>query len=241
MLGQGGADGLPGSPAPAAAGALLRLQQRREGGAAGAAGAASHTGTPGNAVANDADAAARSSRSLAAARHDDSSGGTTSSLPLGTSSTAQHDTGHTSGDGTAGEHRSNDGGGRSRSRAGEAVTPFRRLALGSFYVWLNAQNLVCASAVWALCADAFSPAAGGRIFGFLSAGGSGLQVGWWCLLRPERHVCARGGCGMPGWSSVNQHGTRGAHWQFRRQQSTGPRRHRLAAASHPTHTATPTQ
>eukprot|EP00798_Chlamydomonas_sp_ICE-L_P016997 gene16997-23273_t len=46
----------------------------------------------------------------------------------------------------------------------------RSLAYAAFYVWINLQNLVSTAAIWALCADVFSPEAGARSFGLLSAG-----------------------------------------------------------------------
>ncbi|WIA43362.1 hypothetical protein OEZ86_009851 [Tetradesmus obliquus] len=45
-----------------------------------------------------------------------------------------------------------------------------RLLRGAFYVWVNVMNLVCISSLWARCADAFTPEAGARLFGFISAG-----------------------------------------------------------------------
>jgi len=57
------------------------------------------------------------------------------------------------------------------SRTGDAtLTKHQRLLRASFYVWVNVMNLVGISSLWAKCADAFSPEAGARLFGFISAG-----------------------------------------------------------------------
>ncbi|MEW5309376.1 MAG: hypothetical protein WDW38_001270 [Sanguina aurantia] len=53
---------------------------------------------------------------------------------------------------------------------GAKMTHLQSWVFAVFYVSLNAQNLVLTSALWALAADVFSPEAGMRVFGFLSAG-----------------------------------------------------------------------
>lgn len=57
------------------------------------------------------------------------------------------------------------------SRAGDTVlTGSQRTLRASFYVWVNVMNLVGISSLWARCADVFTPDAGARLFGFISAG-----------------------------------------------------------------------
>ncbi len=40
----------------------------------------------------------------------------------------------------------------------------------AFYIFINVQNLVAISAIWARCADVFNAEAASRLFGFVSAG-----------------------------------------------------------------------
>lgn len=62
------------------------------------------------------------------------------------------------------------------SRTGDAtLTKHQRRLRASFYVVINVMNLVGISSLWAKCADAFSPEAGARLFGFISAGEDSLD------------------------------------------------------------------
>jgi hypothetical protein len=79
------------------------------------------------------------------------------------------------------------------SRTGDAtLTKHQRRLRASFYVVINVMNLVGISSLWAKCADAFSPEAGARLFGFISAGEDTLdgilqQVG--CASYPGLLLC----------------------------------------------------
>lgn len=64
---------------------------------------------------------------------------------------------------------SSNGAGDGRSGDPTLTRPQRRLR-ATFYVWVNVMNLVGISSLWAKTADAFSPDAGARLFGFISAG-----------------------------------------------------------------------
>jgi hypothetical protein len=68
------------------------------------------------------------------------------------------------------------------SRTGdETLTKHQRRLRASFYVSINVMNLVGISSLWAKCADAFSPEAGARLFGFISAGKDSVQSMLWNL------------------------------------------------------------
>jgi hypothetical protein len=52
----------------------------------------------------------------------------------------------------------------------------QRLIRAAFYIWVNVQNLVAISAMWARCADVFSSEAASRLFGVISAGATVGQL-----------------------------------------------------------------
>ncbi|KAL6752182.1 hypothetical protein V8C86DRAFT_620210 [Haematococcus lacustris] len=51
-----------------------------------------------------------------------------------------------------------------------SLDSFQRAVRVSFFVWLNVQNLVAMSSMWARCADVFAAEAARRLFGFIAAG-----------------------------------------------------------------------
>ncbi|GAX79612.1 hypothetical protein CEUSTIGMA_g7053.t1 [Chlamydomonas eustigma] len=59
-----------------------------------------------------------------------------------------------------------------------SLDKFQKLVRAAFYIFINVQNLVAISAIWARCTDVFSSEAASRLFGFISAGGTlGQLVG----------------------------------------------------------------
>ena len=51
-----------------------------------------------------------------------------------------------------------------------SLSSSQRMLRACFYVWVSAMNLVGISSLWATCADVFTPSAGARLFGCISAG-----------------------------------------------------------------------
>ncbi|KAF5834138.1 hypothetical protein DUNSADRAFT_9298 [Dunaliella salina] len=63
-----------------------------------------------------------------------------------------------------------------RHKGDASMDAFQRMVRCAFYVWLNVQNLVVLSCMWARCADVFSSEAASRLFGLISAGATAGQL-----------------------------------------------------------------